>query len=119
MSFQVLTLYGAKRPTFGIATAIPISTTSGALAVPFSCLIASTSCWLVPSGSASLMWMPYFFAAAMSLDIPPPAAAEVTVDQLVPPLEVPGEPDEHAADPAAMSARPDSPTIARRYDDLM
>ena len=38
---------------------MPMSRTSGALAVPFSDLTASTSCWLVPSGRAELILMPY------------------------------------------------------------
>jgi hypothetical protein len=52
----------------------------------------------------------------MSLLIPPPAEAEVTVAQLAPPLELDGELDvEH---PAASMARPVSPISANRCDDL-
>jgi hypothetical protein len=51
----------------------------------------------------------------MSLLIPPPADAELTVDQLVPPLELDEEPDEH---PAASSARALSPISANRCGDL-
>jgi hypothetical protein len=48
--------------------------------------------------------------------MPPPADADVTVDQLVPPLELDEEePDEH---PAAASARAVSPTSANRCADL-
>jgi hypothetical protein len=47
--------------------------------------------------------------------IPPPADAEVTVDQFVPPLELGEELDEH---PAASSARPVSPISANRFADL-
>ena len=59
---QVLTSYGANRLVLARATAMPTSSTSGALEVPFSCLIALTSCWLVPSGRAELILIPYFFS---------------------------------------------------------
>ena len=61
--------------------------------------------------------VPSFFAAATSVLIPPPAEAELTVAQLVPPLlELDDEePDEH---PAASNARPVSPASANRCDDL-
>src|ERR1700691_295169 len=58
--------------------------------------------------------VPSFLAAAISLAMPPPAETVVTVDQLVPPLDV-DEPDEH---PAASSARALSPPSANRYGDL-
>src|SRR6266571_2063045 len=58
--------------------------------------------------------VPSFLAAAISLLIPPPAEADVTFDQSVPPLE-PGELPEH---PAASSARAPSPVSVIRYDDL-
>ena len=61
MSDQVLTLYGANRLVLTRATAMPTSRTSGAAAVPFSCLTALTSSWLVPSGLAELILIPYFF----------------------------------------------------------
>ena len=59
MADQVLTLYGVNRLVLASATATPTSTTSGAAAVPFFCLIVSTSCWLVPSGRAEFTLMPY------------------------------------------------------------
>src|SRR5258708_4237991 len=72
---------------------MPMSRTSGAAAVPFSCL-----------------------AAATSLLIPPPAEAEATVAQLVPPLEFGEELDpEH---PAANIARAVSPVSVNRCGDL-
>jgi hypothetical protein len=49
------------------------------------------------------------------LAIPPPAEAVVTVDQLVPPLVVDDEPDEH---PAASSARAVSPASPIRCGNL-
>jgi hypothetical protein len=55
-------------------------------------------------------------AAVTSLLIPPPAAAEVTVAQLVPPLEVFEELDEHAA---ASNASAAAPASASRGVDLM
>ena len=58
MELQVLTLYGVNRLVFTSATDWPTSTTSGAAEVPFSCLIALTSCWLVPSGFAELTFIP-------------------------------------------------------------
>src|SRR5260370_21932042 len=60
--------------------------------------------------------VPSCLAAAMSLLIPPPAEAEATVDQLVPPLELDEELDpEH---PAASMARAVSPISANRCGDL-
>ena len=59
MADQVLTLYGVNRLVLASATETPTSTTSGAAAVPFFCLIVLTSCWLVPSGSAELTLIPY------------------------------------------------------------
>ena len=53
-------MYGVNRLVLASATACPTSTTSGAAAVPFSCLIALTSCWLVPAGLAELTLIPYF-----------------------------------------------------------
>ena len=47
---QVLTSYGANRLVLASATDMPTSSTSGAAAVPFSCLTALTSSWLLPSG---------------------------------------------------------------------
>jgi len=49
--------------------------------------------------------------------MPPPAAAEESVDQLVlvPPLELDEELDEH---PAASRAAAATPATANRYDDL-
>jgi hypothetical protein len=47
--------------------------------------------------------------------IPPPAEAEVTVAQLVPPLELDEEFDEH---PAASSADAATPVRIKRYADL-
>ena len=64
MADQVLTLYGANRLVLASATAMPTSSTSGALAVPFSVLTALTSCWLVPSGRAELILMPYLAVKA-------------------------------------------------------
>src|SRR5437870_4004996 len=58
--------------------------------------------------------VPSFLAAAASALIPPPADAEVTVDQSVPPAE-PEDPEEH---PAPSSVRAASPAIANRYDAL-
>ena len=58
MLLQVLTSYGANRFVLARATAMPMSRTSGALAVPFSVFTASTSCWLVPSGRAELTVIP-------------------------------------------------------------
>ena len=69
MADQVLTLYGVNRLVLVSATACPTSTTSGAAAVPFSCLMALTSCWLVPLGLAELILIPYF--AVKSLRIVP------------------------------------------------
>ena len=63
----MLTWYGANKLVFTSATAWPTSTTSGAAAVPFSCLIASTSCWLVPSGFAELTLIPYFAVKALMI----------------------------------------------------
>ena len=50
--------------------------------------------------------VPSFLAAAMSLVIPPPAEAELTVAQLVPPLDDEDEPDEHPAASNASAAAP-------------
>src|SRR6266567_9297063 len=60
--------------------------------------------------------VPSALAAAISLLIPPPAAADVTVAQLVPPFEVFEELDEHAA---ASNARAAAPASASRGVDLM
>ena len=67
MSDQVLTSYGANRLVFTSATAMPMSRTSGAAAVPFSCLTAFTSSWLLPSGLAELTLMPYFFSKVLMI----------------------------------------------------
>ena len=64
MLLQVLTSYGANRFVLARATAMPMSRTSGALAVPFSVLTALTSCWLVPVGLAELILMPYLAVKA-------------------------------------------------------
>ena len=58
--------------------------------------------------------VPSFLAAATSAFIPPPADTEVTVAQLVPPLEL----DELEEHPAPSNARAATPAIANRYDDL-
>jgi hypothetical protein len=55
--------------------------------------------------------LPSFLAAAMSLLIPPPAETEVTVAQLVPPLELDEELAEH---PAASSASAVTPMTVKR-----
>src|SRR6266487_4526315 len=60
--------------------------------------------------------VPSAFAAVTSLFIPPPAVADVAVAQLVPPLEVFEELDEHAA---ASNARAATPASASRGADLM
>src|SRR5690349_19291216 len=60
--------------------------------------------------------VPSALAAVTSLLIPPPAVADVTVAQSVPPLEVFGELDEHAA---ASNARAAAPASASRGVDLM
>src|SRR5260370_25326794 len=61
--------------------------------------------------------VPSFLAAATSAFMPPPAAAEESVDQLVlvPALELDEELDEH---PAPSSAAAATPATANRYDDL-
>jgi hypothetical protein len=59
--------------------------------------------------------VPSFLAAATREFIPPPAEAEVTVAQLVPPLELDEPPEEH---PAPSNARAATPAIANRYDAL-
>src|SRR6266567_5681597 len=56
--------------------------------------------------------VPSFLAAVTSLLIPPPAEAEVTVDQLLP-----LEPDDEPEQPAASSARAPSPMSADRCGD--
>jgi hypothetical protein len=66
-------------------------------------------------GSAITFSVPSFLAAAMSLAIPPPAAAEETVAQFAPPLELGDELDEH---PAASSARAASAASVYRCGDL-
>ena len=53
------TLYGVKSVVFARATFKPTSTTSGARPVPESCLIASTSSWLLPFGLAEVTSIPY------------------------------------------------------------
>ena len=58
ISLQVLTSYGANRLVLARATAMPMSRTSGAAAVPFSCFTALTSSWLVPVGFAELTLIP-------------------------------------------------------------
>ena len=58
----------------------------------------------------TLSW-PSFLAAAMSLLIPPPADADETVDQLVPPPEPELELDEQ---PAASNASAATPTRVKR-----
>ena len=40
---------------------MPTSSTSGVAAVPFSCLTALTSSWLLPFGLAEFTLIPYFF----------------------------------------------------------
>ncbi len=60
----MLTWYGANRLVLTSATAMPTSSTSGALAVPFSVLTALTSCWLEPSGRVELILMPYLAVKA-------------------------------------------------------
>ena len=67
MSDQVLTSYGANSVVLARATARPTSSTSGALGLPFSCFTASTSCWLVPSGSVELTVIPYFFSNVLMI----------------------------------------------------
>src|SRR5579875_1817304 len=62
--------------------------------------------------------VPSFLAAATSAFMPPPAAAEVAVAQLVPlpePEAEPGGPDEQ---PAASSAAAAIPAIANLCEDL-
>ena len=44
-----------------------MSSTSGAAAVPFSCLTALTSSWLLPSGLAELTLIPYFFVNVLMI----------------------------------------------------
>ena len=65
MSLQVLTSYGANRLVLARAKAMPMSRTSGAAAVPFSCFTAFTSSWLVPAGFAELILMPYIFSKVL------------------------------------------------------
>ena len=55
--------------------------------------------------------VPSFLAAATSLLIPPPDDADVTVAQLVPPLDVDGELVEQ---PAAAKASAATPTRVKR-----
>ena len=59
--------------------------------------------------------VPSFLAAATSASMPPPAEAEVCVAQLVPPLELSGEPDDEQ--PTATSAAAATPASASRYED--
>ena len=64
--------------------------------------------------------VPSFLAAAISAFMPPPAEAEVSVDQLAAlPVPLP-EPDEEPDDeqPAASSAAAAAPASASRYVDL-
>ena len=49
------------------ATAIPTSSTSGAAEVPFSCLTALTSSWLLPVGLAELTLIPYLAVKSLMM----------------------------------------------------
>src|SRR3979490_587808 len=77
MSDQVLTWYGANRLVLASATAMPTSSTSGALAVPFSVLTALTSVRLGAAGIAEEGLMPYL---AVKADRIAPLIAAVTGD---------------------------------------
>jgi hypothetical protein len=61
MLAQVATSYGAQRPSVSPLSANepPTSTTSGALLLPLSSLIALISFALEPSGFASVILIPY------------------------------------------------------------
>ncbi len=61
MSFQVATSYGAQSPDACplAANAVPTSTTSGARSWPLVWAIVLSSSWLVPSGFASVILIPY------------------------------------------------------------
>jgi hypothetical protein len=60
--------------------------------------------------------VPSFLAAATSAFMPPPAEAEASLAQLVPPLELPEEPEDEQ--PAASSAAAATPASASRCEDL-
>ncbi len=64
---QVATLYGAKSLVLGRVAAWPMSSTSGALAVPCSRLTALISSWLLPAGLAELILMPYFLLKVLRM----------------------------------------------------
>ena len=107
MSAQVATWYGANRLVLASATAMPTSSTSGALAVPccdltaFDLLLAGAvrvggvdldavlggeglhdvAVVRPVGGSAMTLSVPSFLAAATSAFMPPPAAADVCVAQ--------------------------------------
>ncbi len=70
MSPHVATWYGVKSAVFAYATDMPTSTTSGAAAVPFCWLTASTSSWLLPAGFASLTVIPGYFCLKVSMILP-------------------------------------------------
>ena len=67
MSAQVATWYGAYRVLLATVTAPPMSITSGARCVVPSCLTASISCWLEPSGVAEATLMPYLVPKALMI----------------------------------------------------
>ena len=69
MLLQVATLYGAHRPEVSPLTAneLPTSTTSGAVLLPLSSLIALISFALEPSGLASVILMPYMAVNAFMI----------------------------------------------------